>query len=259
MWLVSRSLSLAFVVAVATTNMAWADECDGAYYAADDHYQDKPLKRPPKDFMSSYKGALAGSPIEQRNIAVSYESGYLVSKCDEKALYWYEKAAKGGDEKAQNWIDRRKVFDAMRNGPECAGIHCPAQDIYLPTTLYARNDKGNHFWAPVTINGHTVYGIIDTGASTIAMSAETAKAFGISLEGGSKGKAGTAGGVVSITKTTIPLIDVAGIKLYDVEVGVGDSKHPVLIGMAFLKHLNISISGGTLTMKKFPEYKQHSD
>lgn len=252
MWITFRSLLLTFFVATTITGMAWADECDDAYFAIDDYSHEKPLKRPPKDFMLSYKGALAGSATEQRNIAISYEAGYLVSKCDEKALYWYRKAAEGGDRFAQNWIDRRKVFDTMRNGPECVGIRCPAQDISLPTVLYASHDKGNHFWAPVTINGHTVYGIIDTGATLISMSAETAKAFGISLDGGVKGKSSTAGGIRDITRTTVPLVDVAGIKLHNIEVSVGDSKHPVLIGMAFLNHVNVSMNGGTLTMKKHP-------
>lgn len=56
--------------------------------------------------------------MEQRNVAVSYDAGYLVNACPEKAHYWYQKAANKGDQIAQDWLARFNKLKAMHDGPE---------------------------------------------------------------------------------------------------------------------------------------------
>ncbi len=115
--------------------------------------------------------------------------------------------------------------------------------------LYASSSKNDHFFAPVTINGRTAQGLIDTGATTVAMSAEMAKTFGISADKGQSGQSSTANGNITTTHVTVPLIDVAGIKLRNVPVSIGISGD-ILIGMSFLSRVDVAMGSGTLTMTK---------
>lgn len=92
--------------------------CEDAYFAPDDHNHEHPLQKPHPEFMKSYKRAKAGDAMEQRNVAVSYDAGYLVKACPEKAHYWYQKAANKGDQIAQDWLDRFNKLKAMHDGPE---------------------------------------------------------------------------------------------------------------------------------------------
>lgn len=230
--------------------LASGAQCDGRYFAAEDNNQERPLARPAPELSSRLQRAKAGMASEQRNLALSYELGYLVSRCDEKALYWYGKAAALGDEVAKDWISQHQRLAERRAGPECSENSCAAgADERRAVVLHADPRRNNHYFAPVTINGRTVEGMIDTGASTIAMSAETAKGFGINVLDGAKGNASTANGNITTSTVIVPQIEVAGIKLNKVPVSIGITGQ-MLIGMSFLKRLNVAMTGGALTLSK---------
>ena len=246
-----RLAALAVIVIGAWSGFAAAADCDGKYSAVDRDGQEYSVRFPTKRLAETLKGAKAGIAVEQRNLAVSYDAGYLVSRCREQALYWYAKAAASGDEAAKQWLARNQSFEALRSGPECADDKCfgANADDNRVAVLYSSVGKNNHYFAPVTINGRTAQGLIDTGASTVAMSAEMAKTFGIDSTQGKSGQSSTANGKIATTNVVVPLIDVAGIKLRNVPVSVGISDG-MLIGMSFLSRVNISMSSGTLTMSK---------
>ncbi len=247
-----RQVGLLAIAVGLCTNVAVGAECDGKYLAIDQHGGEHAVARPLAPLAETLRQARAGVPLEQRRLAVNYEAGYLVSRCYEKAVYWYGKAAAAGDDGAKQWLSRNKASVAQQAGPECAGEGCSGAngDENRVAVLYADTSKSNHFYAPLTINGRTVQGLIDTGASNIAMSAETAKSFGIDHSGGKAGAASTANGKVATTLVTIPLIEVAGIKARNVPVSIGISGEEVLIGMSFLSRVNVSMGAGTLTMSK---------
>ena len=115
--------------------------------------------------------------------------------------------------------------------------------------LYASQQRGRHFFAPVSINGKTVEGIIDTGASMVAMSTDAARAFGINYANGTPGMASTANGKIQTYRVVVPQVDVAGIKVKNVPVTVGITGE-LLVGMSFLSQLDVSMTSDTLTMKK---------
>src|SRR5690242_19114018 len=102
-----------------------ATSCEDAYFSADDFNHERPLRHPSPEFMKSYMLAKAGNAVEQRNVAVSYEEGYLVTACPEKAHYWYQMAARNGDQIAKDWIARYDMFKAMFDGPEFVGQNRP--------------------------------------------------------------------------------------------------------------------------------------
>lgn len=216
---------------------AFAD-CSGAFNG------DKSLAR----LLTSAK---AGEPAAQRSLAVSYDAGYLVAPCPDKARYWFGKAAAGGDEAAQQWLARDKALGELQAGPECYGASCFGGDDggRQAAVLYAKAARNNHFFAPLTINGKTVEGMIDTGASLVALSPETARLLGIGYADGKQGAAQTANGKIATTTVTVPRLEVAGIVAYNVPVSIGITGEP-LIGLSFLNRVNMTVSAGVLTMTR---------
>lgn len=243
------ALAAALIALACPAVSAVARDCDERYFAADDYANAKPLRRPSAKFAQALADARDGTASAQRAVAVSYETGYLVSRCESKAYHWYEKAAVGGDATARTWIERRQALSALSRGDECVGEHCSGHAENRVAMLYADAARSGHFFAPITINGHTVRGLVDTGASSLAMSAETAKAFGITAAGAKAGQASTANGTISTQNLVVPLVDIAGIKLRDVEVSIGVSGE-TLVGMSVLRRLNVGMTPGTLSLSK---------
>lgn len=75
------------------------------------------------DFAKSLRLAKKGNVIEQRNVAISYEIGYLTSRCYQEAYRWYSKAAEARDAIAIAWIDRQDVLIRLHDGPEFYTLH----------------------------------------------------------------------------------------------------------------------------------------
>ena len=103
---------------MASLAIAATSDCEEIYFSPDDFNQERPLLKPHTEFMKSYQSAKAGNAVEQRNVAVSYDAGYLVQACPEKAHYWYQKAARNGDQIARDWLDRYNKLKAMHDEPE---------------------------------------------------------------------------------------------------------------------------------------------
>jgi len=112
------SLMLTGMMCIAPPSLAATAECEDVYFSPDDHNHERSLPQPHLELAKSIKRAKAGNAMEQRNVAVSFEAGYLVNACREKARYWYEKAAQNGDQIAQEWITRDNRLQAIHDGPE---------------------------------------------------------------------------------------------------------------------------------------------
>lgn len=108
------------LLACMACNGAIAANCQEHYYSPDDYNHEHTLAEPHPELLKSLKPAKAGNAVEQRNMAVSYDAGYLVSACPEKARYWYRKAARNGDQIARDWVARDNKFKEMLEGPEFA-------------------------------------------------------------------------------------------------------------------------------------------
>lgn len=246
-----RTALLAALIGASCAGTAIGRDCDGRYFAAGDDQNRSPLRQPTQEFAASLEKAKAGNAVEQRSIAARYESGYLVSRCADEAARWYHKAAESGDEIARKWVARHQALKVLSEGAECAG-DCSGGSTTNEArvaVLRASSARGRHYFAPVTINGRTVEGIIDTGASMVAMSTETANAFGIRFAEGVQGTSSTANGRIMTYRVVVPQVDVAGIKVRNVPVSVGITGD-LLVGMSFLSQLDVSISSDTMTMKK---------
>jgi len=116
---------LTAMVCFTPSSLAAMSGCEEVYFSPDDSNHERPLLKPHPEFMKSYQLAMVGNAMEQRNIAVSYDAGYLVNACPEKAYDWYQKAAKNGDQIAQDWLARYNKFKAMHDEPEFMTVNKP--------------------------------------------------------------------------------------------------------------------------------------
>lgn len=131
-FILTMLFSVAISSVMAAPSIAAMPNCEEAYFAPDDHGHERPLQKPHPELVKSYKLAKAGNAMEQRNLAVSYDAGYLVNVCPEKAYYWYQKAAQNGDQIAQDWLDRYNKFKEMRGKQEFMTIN-KANSSQAPT------------------------------------------------------------------------------------------------------------------------------
>jgi hypothetical protein len=89
-------------------------ECEDRYFAPNDNFNQRPLKKPHDKFQDILIAADGGDPVAQRGLGIFYKTGYLVSTCVKKSQYWYLKAAFNGDLVAKKWVDREQSFDRLR-------------------------------------------------------------------------------------------------------------------------------------------------
>lgn len=118
----------------------------------------------------------------------------------------------------------------------------------IPEVVLRRNRAG-HYVAGGRINGEPVVFMVDTGATDVALPLALARRLDLPLRPG--GISETANGRVETWRTRLDSVDVGGLVLRDVRASVlpnmpGDE---VLLGMSYLKHLELIQRGDTLTLR----------
>jgi len=115
------------------------------------------------------------------------------------------------------------------------------------TLLANRQDQ---YMVTARLNGNPVDVLVDTGASDVAVSEPVARR--LNLPRGQSMIASTANGLVEGYRTTIDAISVGDITLYDVEASVVPNMAfpDVLLGMTFLRELEMTQSNGRLTLRQ---------
>lgn len=111
-------------------------------------------------------------------------------------------------------------------------------------------NKHGHYVANGKINGQSVVFLLDTGATDIALSARLAKK--LHLKQGHPFKVSTANGIAKAHRTRIETVSLGEIQLHNVPATIL-SKGPdnqVLLGMAFLKHVEFVQKGNRLTIRQ---------
>ncbi len=115
-----------------------------------------------------------------------------------------------------------------------------------------RNSQG-HYVATGAINGHPVVFLVDTGATDVALSERLARRLGLEKQGG--GFSHTANGVVAVWQTTLDRVSLGVIELRNVRASILPDLKPadqVLLGMSFLKRLEIEQKGNRLILRLVP-------
>jgi len=104
------------------------------------------------------------------------------------------------------------------------------------------------------INGRVAKFLVDTGATTIAMSTGAAKSLGIDFIKLSKGKrhaVGTANGTAYAYGIVLDSVSVGGIEAKFVRASIieGDATSDILLGMSYLSRLNVAQQQGTMILQ----------
>lgn len=245
----SAAGSIAASLCLYLATAAFAAECDNRYFAPDDFQSAYPLRKPHPEFSAIEHAAKSGTASGERSLAAAYEVGYLVSRCQSQAEYWYRKAANRGDEIALHWIANYDAIARIKSAGECAGEVCPGSSKSGPRIAVFFAGRNGHYFAPVAINGVTAEGMVDTGASHMSMTEETAMRFGINHLPGDTATSMTANGPIPVKMLTLPRISVSGIELRNVKASIGGTA-PLLIGMSFLSRVNVRMEAGRLAMSK---------
>lgn len=115
-----------------------------------------------------------------------------------------------------------------------------------------KQNRSGHYVAPGTINGHPVRLLIDTGATTVAVPEGLARR--LDLERGAARQVQTANGLAKTYATELARVELGSIVMYQVPALInpymqGDD---VLLGMSFLKRVDFSQRGETLTLRQYP-------
>lgn len=134
----------------------------------------------------------------------------------------------------------------------------PNTDVYGQITsnqsievILLRNRYG-HYVADGEINGKPVTFLLDTGATTISVPQKTASRLG--LEKGAPMSAYTANGTVTVYHTKLDSVRIGRIVLHqlrgDINPNMGGKE--ILLGMNFLKHLELVQRGDQLILRQLP-------
>jgi len=125
-----------------------------------------------------------------------------------------------------------------------AADHTPPEPAG-PVVLAAA-DNG-HYFVDASVSGRPVRFVVDTGASLVVLSAETARRLNLKPAPGEfVGQSRTANGVVAFAPVRLPEIRIGSIRLANVDAAIlpEGATDTDLLGMSFLKRLRSFQSSG---------------
>jgi aspartyl protease family protein len=109
-----------------------------------------------------------------------------------------------------------------------------------------------HFYADAIINGATIHVLVDTGATTVALSRADAEAAGVQFsEGDFTGTAQTAGGNIRLKRVMLDRVAIGPVEARNVDAVVVDSKMNVsLLGQSWLRRVGtVQITGDRMILR----------
>lgn len=112
-------------------------------------------------------------------------------------------------------------------------------------------DAANKYISYALINGQRTRVLVDTGASSVALSAREASKLGIDYRQGEPIRVQTASGIADAYNVQLGSVEVGGINVRSVQASVVDGDYPtmVLLGMTFLQHVSMREHNGTLFLQ----------
>lgn len=121
-----------------------------------------------------------------------------------------------------------------------------------PQAVSLSADDAGHFVTDVKINGIFVKGLVDTGATSIAIPGDTARQIGINPRPSDYNvQIVTANGTTLGARVRLNEVRISSIVVRDVEAVVVPQGLPTtLIGMSFIKRLSSEMKGNTLVLRQ---------
>lgn len=120
-------------------------------------------------------------------------------------------------------------------------------EIVLPMGL------GGHFSAQGAINGRAVDFLVDTGATSVALSQAEANRIGLDWKRGRPGTSSTANGPVPVYSVNLTSVRVGKVEIANVAAVVVPSDMPtVLLGNSFLNRFTMRRDSDVMRLRKKP-------
>jgi aspartyl protease family protein len=112
-------------------------------------------------------------------------------------------------------------------------------------------DSRGHFMTQGTINGRTVNFMLDTGATSVALSAADAQRIGLDFSKGQLIRMNTANGVAQAYRLRLNSVRVGDVEVYDVEAVVSQQPMPyVLLGNSFINRFSMRRDADQMVLEK---------
>lgn len=119
------------------------------------------------------------------------------------------------------------------------------------TRIVLQVGPGGHYGGELTINGRGAEFIVDTGATTVAMSADTAARLGLDITRSTDAAAMTANGAVPARLLKLDSVKIGDVTIRNVECMVVPQSMPVvLLGNSFLSHFRMHSDNDSLVLDK---------
>ncbi|TCV82354.1 retropepsin-like aspartic protease family protein [Sulfurirhabdus autotrophica] len=131
------------------------------------------------------------------------------------------------------------------------GISSHASESEKPSVTIVADIQG-HFMTSGSVNGASTRFLVDTGASTVSMGTDEARRLGINYLKGERAFTSTANGIAPVYKVMLNTVKIGNISLNQVEGTIieGQGLPITLLGMSFLKRLDMKRAGTTMTLTK---------
>jgi aspartyl protease family protein len=117
------------------------------------------------------------------------------------------------------------------------------------TRIVLTAGSGGHFMTAGQINGRAVQFVVDTGATSIAMSAADAERAGINYKGGQPVQLSTANGMTQGFRVKLNSVRIGDVEVYDVDAVVSSQPMPyMLLGNSFLTRFQMIRENDQMTL-----------
>jgi aspartyl protease family protein len=111
--------------------------------------------------------------------------------------------------------------------------------------------SGGHFVTQGSINGRSVRFLVDTGATSVAMSQAEAERIGLKYKDGQLGAANTANGQVLMYRIKLDSVRINDVQVFNVDAAVLVAPMDmVLLGNSFLTRFQMKRENNVLTLDK---------
>ena len=112
-------------------------------------------------------------------------------------------------------------------------------------------DGGGHFMGSGSINGRPVQFLVDTGASTVALSVADAERIGLAFREGPSVRIGTANGLAQGWRVKLASVRIGDVEVYDVDAIVTPQGMPfVLLGNSYLNRFQMRRDNDQMVLER---------
>ena len=111
--------------------------------------------------------------------------------------------------------------------------------------------SGGHFFTAGSINGRPVQFVVDTGATSVALSVQDAERLGIDYKKGQPGRSSTANGTVNVYLVKLASVRIGDVEVYDVDGTVVPAGMPyILLGNSFLTRFQMTRQNDQMVLER---------